>query len=93
MWNNFHRLNGQRKTALRGLTIDGKHVKDPTIIVEHFADYFHEISSSEAQQTCDRETSHTVSDETSYLNEDFSIQELFRAIDGAKGHSTGSDNM
>lgn len=85
LWNNFHHLNGQRKTMQRGLTIDGKYVQDPTTIAEHFADFFYSTSSANEQNLSDSYQS--IPDDTSSMDNAFTLQELLRAIDAAKGHS------
>lgn len=91
LWNNFHHLNGQRKTMQRGLTIDGKYVQDPTTIAEHFADFFYSTSSANEQNLSD--SLQSIPDDTSSMDNAFTLQELLRAIDAAKGHSAGCDNV
>lgn len=76
LWNNFHRLNGQRKTVQRGLTIDGKHVQDPTQIAEHFADYFYSTSSAKEHQSTEPTQPIPARVENSNLDSDFTLQGL-----------------
>lgn len=97
LWSNFNKLCGKRRKGIRGFVIDGTFVQDPSTITDTFAKHFQQASAIPANpntSTIDEEHEGVPPKETNCnLDEDFTIDELLRAIDSARGFSTGKDNV
>lgn len=102
IWKNFNRLCGKKVSGNKSFIINHEHVTNPVRIAEHFADIFEEntadITNSQsdgpailAESIFDDDGSETSVKCT--LDSNFTLSELLSAIDSAKGHSTGMDQI
>lgn len=101
LWQNFNRLSGKKRSKELGLIIDGKHCTNPAEISDRFAEIFAANSATASypeeflrkKQRCEGTTIELDDNEESPINDDFTIQELFRALDSTKGTSVGPDEI
>ncbi|XP_055527947.1 uncharacterized protein LOC129720490 [Wyeomyia smithii] len=105
MWRRVNALTGKRRQT--GRTIqrnDGTYTNDPLEIANLLGDYFAELSGSKSYSEeflkikTNKELNPIVFEkeqegQTSYYNQNFSMDELLYAISSSKGKSTGHDNV
>lgn len=101
LWKRIDILSGKRRTQGHTLKIGNNIIENPAEIAEHLADHFAQISSSDnysnnfLQKKTQLENAALIpeSGRDHVYNNNFSIDELMRAIDVAKGNSAGPDNI